>query len=176
MVKPVIKVKVKTFGIESTSNFLSSLQQQLPEVVSGVVEDIANDVVEGIKSNIENQSYKHKPLTPNYKRYKILHGLDSRILIRTKFYLNKINVFSGKIKNEFLYHIGVSKLEEYSDGKKLYDIAKWLEYGTTKMVARPIYAPELKNIKENLSVYIKFINGKIGKFIKISKKNSKLKK
>jgi hypothetical protein len=176
MVNPKIKVKVKTFGIEYASNILNSLQQRLPEVVSGAVEEIANDVVDGIKSNIENQSYKHKPLTPNYKRYKILHGLDPRILIRTKFYLNKIGVFSGKIKNEFLYRIGVSKLDEYSDGKKLSDIAKWLEYGTTKMVARPVYAPELKNIKENLSVYIKFINDKIDKFIKVNKKNSKLKK
>jgi len=117
------------------------------------VKNLASDSVKKIKSGVIRQTFKHKPLTQNYLRWKKRRGYDPRILIRTRFFLDNVGSFKEPSKRGTVYRVGVKNLQ-YVDGKSLQVIARYLEYGTSRMPARPVFRPTSREISAKIHTHI----------------------
>jgi hypothetical protein len=117
------------------------------------VKKLATDTARGIKSKIIQQQFHHKPLTPNYLLWKKRKGYDTRILIRTRFFLDNIGAFNESVREAIVYRVGVKDLA-YPDGKRLQTIARYLEYGTSKMVARPVFRPTSRELSAKIHTHV----------------------
>jgi len=120
------------------SLFKKGAQLEAKKKVSMLAEDIAQEA----KSIMEQQRYKWVPLSENYKAYKKRKGLDTRILIATRDYIdNGIGTYK---KKDYVF---VGPLPGRHKKSKLtyVQLSRYLEYGTTTMPARPLWRP-LKSV------------------------------
>ena len=85
--------------------------------------------------------FKFDELSEDYVRRKVLHELDARPLIATGFYLENIQVTQEESATGTLYSVYVPDIEHEPSGVPLQTLVGWLEYGTTKMPARPHWRP-----------------------------------
>jgi hypothetical protein len=161
-INPKVCVTANLWGVDVVENFLrNQLPKQLTEVATTKVGKIAKEKAKEIRHNIFAQLYKHIPLNPQYRADKIRKGFDSRILLRTKTYASSIGVWRRKKKNVIEFSVGVPSNKRNLDGVLLKDIGRWLEFGTSKMVARPHFSPVLFKMKAQLPSYIRQINKEI---------------
>lgn len=166
------KTKVVRYGTARIKNFLTHLPDTLVEVNRRYVEDIAQTLADEVKRRLKRQLYSHVPLSPDYQAWKSEKGLDSRILICTRRYLNHIGVQEIKFPRGYGYRAGVPENVTEKDGTPLSIIMRTHEYGTKKVPARPHWMPvfveasakisELrrqgsKNLIKELKKYIKTI-------------------
>ena len=110
-----------------TTKVMKKLQVVVPtalEQIHKFVEKKMNEFVKELVRYVEEQQGSWAALSPGWQKYKALHGLDPRILIATGGYLRSI-----KLKVEG------NKFQIVAEGHE--DIAKYLEFGTSKMPARP---------------------------------------
>jgi hypothetical protein len=102
----------------------------------------AKAIVAEVKDVIERQRYHWKPLSEMYRDMKIAKGLDERILIATGLYKRSIKWWKttgGEVR------FGVPRGIRTQEGVPLWLISKWLEFGTRKMPARPLWRPVLSS-------------------------------
>lgn len=103
-----------------------------------VVEEAAKELVEEAKKALRTQKYAKywDPLSEDYLEHKRRKGLDLRILIATKDYLeNGI----GIIRKGKKFIVGPLP-GKHKDSKLTYrKLARYLEYGTRNMPARPLW-------------------------------------
>lgn len=97
-----------------------------------------------LKEAILGQRYNWYPLDPKYLRDKVRQGYDPRILIRTKQYVEEMQVFGPEeIENGVLYRVGVPD-EDHNSGLPFRELARIMEYGRRdgkKPYARPHWRP-----------------------------------
>lgn len=108
--------------------------QYQPEFADYVANLIKNDIVEAI----EKQSYKSKwkPLSPNYLEYKRQAGLSTKIWKATGTLESSIYKLNRKDK----IWVGVTANRKYPGTQlSMLDMAKKLEFGTSKVPARPLF-------------------------------------
>jgi len=122
---------------------------------SQVYEDFVKFLVfmvrEQVKDIITHQRFKKrwKPLSPAYLRWKVLKGYDTRTWIRTGKLLKAIKAWYNPSRK--LWIIGVSPYTVYDDtGLAVLDVARWMEHGTSRMPARPVFGPVFSNIEKNI--------------------------
>jgi len=104
-----------------------------------------------IRQVLELQLYRWEALNANYLKYKKAHGLDERILIATGEYKDNIKVF----KHGKGYVVGLPRGKKHNvSGIPLVTLAKYHEFGTSKMPARPMW-------RTAISVFVRKHKGKV---------------
>lgn len=97
----------------------------------------------GFVNRVKRQGFEDfnaAPLNPEYRAAKIKAGLDPRVMIRTRHYLDSIQVFrEHQSKYRMRFRVGFDRLTmaQNSKGKKvpypLWKLARVHEYGSVKM-------------------------------------------
>lgn len=152
------KVRVNKKAKRNVKVVMDVFQRSLMKMRYGwarrVCETFRTDLIE----RIEDQRFQHAPLSPKYLEWKQRKGLDERILIATRFYIDHIAVR----RSHRGYKVGVGDARSPNAKVSLRQIVRWLEFGTTQMPARPhwrpmisIYTNKLRTGKE--SAYATFM-------------------
>lgn len=102
---------------------------------------VAEEVAKRVKQRIRSQAYGHAPLSPKYRAWKIKKGLSPKILIATGQYVGSIRAWK---EGRGSWHAGVTPGARHSSGVDMQQLAVWLEYGTSRMPARPHWRIELE--------------------------------
>ncbi len=107
--------------------------------LQGLEEEMANQFADDLRGIISRQLISWVPLSSGYAIRKRTLGLDPRILIATGRYVNSIQAMQQK---DGTWLVSVPD-EPLRPGSKhtLKDLARWLEYGTLRMPARPHWRP-----------------------------------
>lgn len=89
---PNFEISVAVEGFEQITYIL----EELPGILKGVAKlecyNSARRMARDLKQKILRQKFRHKPLSESYLKAKKRAGLDTRILIATKTYVNSIHV------------------------------------------------------------------------------------
>lgn len=113
-------------------NNLQDNQEQYKDV--GI--EIGHKIAERIWDILESQQPSFAPLAEEYRKQKIREGWDERITIRTGEYLNSIKVLRIESSGDSLsVFIGVEG-GKTETGLDMTELAKYLEYGTSRQPAR----------------------------------------
>lgn len=101
--------------------------------------DIAEEYVEELKETVYKQLWNWKPLNEDYLKSKISGGLDPRIFIARGDFVKAIGVYPTADGQP---RIGFPE-DDYHPRAKigLRLLARFLEFGTSKMPARPLWRP-----------------------------------
>lgn len=113
---------------------------------AGIVRDL-------IKAGIQTQFFTLKPLTKRYLKWKIRHGYDRRILIRTGNYLDSIIVRDIKRGSA----VTIDPKARTFNGQPMWKLAHWLEYGTKRMDPRPHWRPVSSWVQGAWPKYLKAV-------------------
>ena len=107
--------------------------------LQGLGEEMAKQFSDDLREILSRQLISWVPLSTGYARRKRNMGLDPRILIATGRYVNSIQPTQQK---DGSWLVSVPE-EPLRPGSKytLKDLARWLEYGTQHMPARPHWRP-----------------------------------
>jgi hypothetical protein len=137
-IKQQVKQKKKAF-----TKFLSVFEKEVSLQAFNCNKEIAKAIAEDAKEAIDQQTYNWAPLSKRYLEYKIQRGFDPRIYIKTRELYNSISwgVTHGKIWTG----IPSRKIHPWTGKRRIpiSQIARWLEFGTSKMPPRPIWRPLL---------------------------------
>ena len=136
------KLKIRT-TIKSRTvppNFFSVFNKEAFVKANKVTRETAKQVAKDAKDVIRNQEFDWEPLDPGYKETKKKKGLDERILIATKDYVNN---GIGWWEKEGRIFVGPRRGIHKPSGVPYQTLARWLEFGTWKMPARQLWRPLL---------------------------------
>jgi HK97 gp10 family phage protein len=102
----------------------------------GIVQSMADKIVEKLWDIIEQQAIELEPLKEEYRQRKIAKGYDERILIKTGDFLNSLAVLDIQSDGDSMtVFIGVED-GETKTGISMRELAEYLEYGTENMIGR----------------------------------------
>jgi len=124
---------------EKTARQLTAITASLRASIPRGVHSFAEIVRDRIKTGILTQSFRLKPLTKRYLKWKIRHGYDQRILIRTGHYVQSIIVRDTARGSA----VDVDPKARTFNGQPMWKLAHWLEYGTKRMDPRPHWRPTI---------------------------------
>lgn len=143
--RAISKVRVRHESDEKPSLATSPQLSLSPDNMSieGLGKDLAEEFADDLRMLISRQLIAWAPLSKPYRTYKRRMGLDPRILIATGRYVHSIQPIQQR---DGSWIVSVPE-EPLKPGSKytLRDLARWLEYGTATMPARPHWRPA-KNI------------------------------
>ena len=107
--------------------------------IKGLSQEMAEEFADDLKEILQRQLISWVPLSSGYAKRKRMLGLDPRILIATARYVRSIQATQLR---DGTWIVAVPE-EPLSPGSKytLRDLARWLEYGTRTMPARPHWRP-----------------------------------
>ena len=131
------KVKAKATSKTLPPNFLTVFEKEARLEAQRQTRQFAEEIAEEARNIIIEQRYNWAPLDPDYLDWKIKKGLDPRILIATRDYLEHIGTYEqdGKI------FVGPLPGTHKPSGVPYVKLARWFEYGTETMPARPLWRP-----------------------------------
>lgn len=115
---------------------------------------IANRYSYLIKKAIDTQRYRQKwaDLTPKYLQWKSKHGLSEKIWEATGELKNAIRVYRQGIH----YRVGFDRRRKHRHSRVKYtNLARYLEYGTRNMPARPLFRNIYNYMSKNIRMYYK---------------------
>jgi len=141
--KPDISVQPGP-GFRKVRNFVSIFRNQVENMAEDEMEEAAKEVATMVRSIIYRQAYKWKPLSKRYLAWKKRKGLDHRILIATKSYIQSIRAIPRRRDEEVVsWGVGPGHHNEIHkpSGLRLHTLGRMLEFGTKKMPARPHWRP-----------------------------------
>jgi HK97 gp10 family phage protein len=147
-----------TISVELTGEWgsVQKMFQRLPETLKLATEAQAKAsallYLQQLKDAISNQTLSLVPLSEDYFNRKMSEGLDSRTLIATGEYLNKLRMkeVTGS-NNEVLFFVGAFEEDQHeASGLSMAQLATYLEHGTSRMPARPHFEPVFKRMKDSI--------------------------
>ncbi|AWD93021.1 hypothetical protein HSE3_gp069 [Bacillus phage vB_BceM-HSE3] len=115
-------------------------------------EYMAKTMAEEVQKAIRRQRYSSKwaPLTISYKIYKTTHNLSTNTWEATGTLRKSITYW----KKGDQYIIGIPPRKIYhKSGIPVMTVAKYLEYGTSKMPPRPLFRPIASYLQKNIRRY-----------------------
>lgn len=136
-----VRATVKTRKKYSLKEFTRVLEESVFPAVVAEAQAIGVEMRDDIRRRIEEQEFDHVPLDPEYKRSKERKGLDERILIATKDYLNGITTDVVMDGQRAEIQVGVEDREHEPSGLPLHKLAAIHEFGTSTIPARPVWRP-----------------------------------
>jgi len=141
-------IKLSRLLVEATgsSRVPDKLQQ---EFASWLADTMAEMLVDYI--NLQHYLGRWTPLSPAYKEWKESVGLSTDIWIATGTLRDSIR--SKKISGG--YSVGPDPHAEYENGVSVLDVARWMEFGTSRMPARPLFGPVTDNIRKHSRAFLK---------------------
>lgn len=113
---------------------------------------IANIYRDQVVEAINSQRYRGtwEPLSPEYAEFKRKKGLSTKIWEATKYLKESIDVW--RLRD--YYVVGVKRNVMYPNSKTpVYKVVRWLEFGTSKIPARPLFMPIKRSISSNIRTY-----------------------
>ena len=125
----------------------------------------SNLFVTFIKACIDRQRYidKWKALTPGYLAYKKKHGLSPNIWEATGQLKNSLKVLNKYNKHNIVIGFDMRAKHKRAKNLKLHELAKMLEYGTTRIPPRPLFRLALNYFRHNTSyLYKRFQRERMG--------------
>lgn len=134
------KVKGRTRTSSLPSNFISTFGKEALIKANDDTRAFAKEVAKDAKAIIRQQKYKWEPLSEEYLERKKKLGLDERILIATKAYVNK---GIGSFERKGLIFVGPKPGKHKPSGLTYQKLARIHEYGTWSIPARPLWRPLL---------------------------------
>ncbi|AMM44839.1 hypothetical protein SP15_040 [Bacillus phage SP-15] len=130
-----------------------SLEQYLPQFSKYMAKIMAEEIVKAI----DNQRFKSKwaPLKIGYLKYKQRHDLSTKVWEATS--VLKDNIKAYRYRDRWV--VGIPKSRTYpGTSLRVYQVAQYLEYGTTRMPPRPLFRPIVSYLSKNIRRYwIKFL-------------------
>ena len=141
------------------------MPKPMQDFMKGYLDWLAKQTVSVLQDVIRRQVYTWKPLSKNYLEFKKNFGLDTRIWYASGQMLESIKYWY--VKGDNSYYIGVHPRKKYRKYKKgggyyktitrdvyMIDVIRFMEYGTRKMPARPLFEPTFDKMeKEQQSYY-----------------------
>ena len=141
--------------------------------------------------NIKQQKFPLVPLSKEYARFKERTGLDPRTLIATGKLISHIKVWKWRRGNVETYIIGIPPRATYKRVKKgghrsdvsgasqtrtpVMDVARWLEYGTSKMPPRPVWFMTFAELIDDHKTWTRWYERQFRKTVKAKLKRAKRK-
>lgn len=119
---------------------LNVLETELEIKAYKYMQEIAQSITAEAKEVLENQSFKWKPLNPDYLEWKRQEGLDTRKLIATGFYQDHID---WNVEPGGRIWFGVENIIHDPSGLPLPLLARIHEFGSGDIPARPLWRPLL---------------------------------
>jgi hypothetical protein len=101
---------------------------------------------------IETQRYKSKwePLDPKYLAWKKSQGLSTKVWESTSLLKDSITAYRSNNK----WVVGINPRVKYpGSGVPVYKVARWLEYGTSVIPARPLFRPVKQLVQGRMRKY-----------------------
>lgn len=100
--------------------------------------------------NTQRYSGRWEPLTPDYLAWKRAQGMSTYIWECTSLLKDSISVWrSGKS-----WVVGVNRRIRYPESEvPVYRVVRWMEFGTSKMPARPLFGPTKRLIQGRMRKY-----------------------
>lgn len=150
-----VNVLDKTFtpGKLTCKGKFEEYQPEFADYIAGLIQ---KDLVDTIET--QSLSSKWKPLSPSYIASKKKRGLHTEIWKATGNMESSIY----KINRKDRVLIGVTGARKYpGTNNTLLEVARYLEYGTSKMPARPLFRPIVDKYTKNVAKYWrKFLKSK----------------
>lgn len=130
----------------------------------------ADLIVKRIKYVIKNQIYSWHPLSPSWKRFKELNGLSPKIWLASGQVEESITYFYNAMADSYFVGVHPSKRHKgygktHKSGVRIIDVIRWMECGTPKMKARPLFGKvmmEFSSPRRQKQLYDDFIKQKKG--------------
>jgi len=132
-------------SLEKIQEAINAFTTRLAPAFEAQVEKDGELIVKTLVGHIENQDLSWTPLSDVTV---MLKGGDTTIYVETGFL--KSNLITRKVKTSggFTFYIGAPKdVVHAPSGVPLDKIMLWLEYGTDKIPARPLFRPTEEEIK-----------------------------
>lgn len=168
------KVRGKIATKTLPDNFFSAFGKEAQIRANNTTRALAQDISKKAKEIIRKQEYDWEPLSEAYLEYKERKGLDERTLIATKDYVN--NGIGWWEKDGYIF-VGPKEGIHKPSGVPYKLLAKWFEYGTWKMHARPLWRPlasvALRESQKLKTLYVAAVKKALAKKIKSSTKTKK---
>ncbi len=142
------RVKVKTSREELPPHFFSTFKKEVDILANKVTRKAADRTVEVAKEILENQSFKWQALDPDYLKWKQEQGLDERILIATRDYIDK---GIGQWESKRRIFVGPLPGIHQPSGLSYIILARIHEFGTWSIPARPLWRPLLAKMLKEVS-------------------------
>lgn len=145
-----MKVSGELYGEwDKLDRILKNLQNNRREY-HDAVRIVGEKISEAIVQLIESQSLDMQPLVKEYAAKKRMEGTDPRILIRTKDFLNSIQVTDIQADGyDMMVQIGVVDGMTVT-GIRMQELAYYLEYGTRNMPARAPFQKSWEKMREDV--------------------------
>lgn len=125
-------------------NFVQDFEESARETAERFLNLKAERLTRQLREAILGQQYNWYPLDPKYLRRKVREGFDPRILVRTKQYVESIQVFGpDEAEHGVLFRVGVPN-DDHNSGLPFRQLARIMEYGRRdgkKPYARPHWRP-----------------------------------
>ncbi len=132
-------------------NDLSTAPARLDRARRRALADIADRLEGAAVGHIRAQDLSWEPLSPKYLSWKIQRGYSENIYVKTATLFRGI---TSEVEEDRAF-VGVRRgtIRE-ADGTDVVEIARWLEEGTSRMPARPLWEP---TVEENTGWIIRRI-------------------
>lgn len=144
-----IRIQVDDYRHWAPGSRLARENPDYKTLLSAFSKKIADLYVKELVEAIESQRYKSRwePLTPSYLEYKKSQGLSTNIWEATSLLKESITYYrSGNS-----YVVGVNRRLKYPGTHVfVYKVIRWMEYGTSKMPARPLFGPVKRKLERNM--------------------------
>jgi len=161
MAKPRVRASVK--AQVTPPGFISVFKKEAIMLANKTSHDFADDIVKEAKEIIKKQKYKWAPLNEKYLEHKKKKGLDERILMATGDYVDK---GIGKWEKDGRLFVGPVPGIHKPSGLPYQLIARYFEYGTWKMPARPLWRPLISSLLRKQKKYRKKYDAAIRRAMK----------
>ncbi|MCF6192325.1 MAG: phage virion morphogenesis protein [Candidatus Hydrothermae bacterium] len=123
---------------------LATAPSRLDRARRRALADIADRLEGEAVGHIRAQDLPWEPLSPKYLSWKIRKGYSENIYVKTATLFRAITSEVGEDRA----FVGVRRgTVREADGTDVVEIARWLEEGTSRMPARPLWGP---TVEENI--------------------------
>lgn len=131
---------------------LAGRDTELKSLLKEFAEKIAGIYVQELVEAINSQRYKGRwePLTDSYLAYKVSHGLSPKMWEATSLLKTSLTYY---VRGNS-YVVGVNEALLYPGSNvPVYKVIRWLEFGTSRIPARPLFRPVRNRIQRNMRNY-----------------------
>lgn len=192
MAQPASKpldLSVKQSGF-SFNKWINTMETTLVVECNKTALRFANKLRDSVVQNILDEKVPGKPLNEKYQAYKTKQGLDSRTLIATGQYIDAIEVWKWKVGDLLTIQIGVRPNRVHkkpitgghrkdvkggkTDSMKMVNLARMLEYGTSKMPPRPVWGMTVNQLMDEMKTFREWTIRQVNKQIRRESRGSKL--
>lgn len=170
MARKKARVKSKTTSSTLPPHFITTFGKKVLLRANKKTRALAQEIVTDAKVAIRTQKYNWAPLSDRYLERKQRLGLDERIYMATREYVNKgIGVFE---KDGYVF-AGPKRGTHKPSGLEYRVLARILEFGTDTIPARPLWRLLLSNALRKSEYLRKSLRSDTAKRWRTSMKRSK---